>query len=75
MVPVAVAVQGGEHDAERAGPLAEEDEEVMAQALLGKQEASLVHWGANQTDLLLKLWMVTESGKLKIYTFHYASKL
>ena len=36
VVPVAVAVQGGEHDAERAGPLAEEDEEVVTKTLLGE---------------------------------------
>lgn len=30
MVPVAVAVQGCEHDAERTSPLTEEDEEVMS---------------------------------------------
>ena len=30
MIPVAVAIQGREHDAEGAGPLAEEDEQVMA---------------------------------------------
>lgn len=45
VIPVAVAVQRGEHDAERAGPLTEEDEEVMPQALLWKQEAPVVHWG------------------------------
>lgn len=43
VIPVTVAVQRGEHDAERAGPLTEEDEEVMPQALLGKQEAPVVH--------------------------------
>ena len=45
MIPVTVAVQRGEHDAERASPLTEEDEEVMPQALLWKQEAPVVHWG------------------------------
>lgn len=30
MVPVAVAVQRSEHDAERTSPLAKEDEEVMS---------------------------------------------
>lgn len=45
VIPVTVAVQRSEHDAERAGPLTEEDEEVMPQALLWKQEASVVHWG------------------------------
>lgn len=45
VIPVTVAVQRGEHDAERAGPLTEEDEEVMSQALLWKQEAPVVHWG------------------------------
>lgn len=44
MIPVTVAVQRGEHDAEGAGPLTEEDEEVMSQALLWKQEAPVVHW-------------------------------
>lgn len=43
VVPVAVAVQRGEHDAERAGPLAEEDEEVVAKTLLGEQESPVVH--------------------------------
>lgn len=52
MIPVTVAVQRGEHDAERAGPLTEEDEEVMPQALLWKQEASVVHWGGRQERLL-----------------------
>lgn len=44
MISVAVAIQRSEHDAERPSPLAEEDEEVMPQALLWKQEASVVHW-------------------------------
>lgn len=43
VIPVTVTVQGGEHDAERAGPLTEEDEEVMPQTLLWKQEAPVVH--------------------------------
>lgn len=30
MVPVTVAIQGSEHDAERTGPLAEEDKEMMS---------------------------------------------
>ena len=52
MVPVTVAVQRGEHDAERPGPLTEEDEEVMPKALLRKQEAPVVHWGGRQEGLL-----------------------
>lgn len=44
MISVTVAVKRGEHDAEWASPLTKEDKEVMAQALLWKQEASLVHW-------------------------------
>ena len=52
MIPVAVAVQRGEHDAEGAGPLTEEDEEVMPQALLWKQEAPVVHWGGRREGLL-----------------------
>ena len=51
MIPVTVAVQRGEHDAERSGPLTEEDEEVMPQTLLRKQEASVVHWGGRQECL------------------------
>lgn len=42
VVPVTVAVQGREHDAEGAGPLTEEDEEMMPQRLLGEQEAPVV---------------------------------
>lgn len=45
MIPVTVAVQRGEHDTERTSPLTEEDEEVMPQALLWKQETPVVHWG------------------------------
>lgn len=52
VIPVTVAVQRGEHDAERTGPLTEEDEEVMAQALLWKEEAPVVHWGGRQESLL-----------------------
>lgn len=48
VIPVTVAVQRREHDAERTGPLAEEDEEVMPQALLRKQEAPVVHCGWKQ---------------------------
>lgn len=48
MIPVTVAVQRREHDAERTGPLTEEDEEVMPKALLRKQEAPVVHWGWKQ---------------------------
>ena len=44
VIPVTVAVQRREHDAERTGPLTEEDEEVMPKALLWKQEAPVVHW-------------------------------
>lgn len=51
MIPVTVAVQRSEHDAERAGPLTEEDEEVMPQALLWKKEAPVVHWGWRQKRL------------------------
>lgn len=42
MVAVAVAIEGREHDAERAGPLTEEDEEMMAQRLLGEEKAPVV---------------------------------
>lgn len=52
MIPVAVAVQRGEHDAERASPLTEEDEEMMPQALLWKQEAPVVHWGGRHVSSL-----------------------
>lgn len=48
VIPVTVAVQRREHDAERTGPLTEEDEEVMPKALLRKQEAPVVHWGWKQ---------------------------
>lgn len=51
VIPVTVAVQGGEHDTERASPLTEEDEEVMSQALLWKQEAPVVHWRVGQVSL------------------------
>lgn len=52
MIPVTVAVKRGEHDAERTGPLTEEDEEVVPQALLWKQEAPVVHWGGRRESLL-----------------------
>lgn len=48
VIAVTVAVQRCKHDAERTGPLTEEDEEVMSKALLRKQEASVVHWGWKQ---------------------------
>lgn len=44
MVAVAIAVQRREHDAERTSPLAEEDEQVVPQRLLGEQEASVVDY-------------------------------
>lgn len=44
MVAVAVAIEGGEHDAEWSGPLAEEDEEVMPQRLLREEKAPVVDW-------------------------------
>lgn len=53
VVPVTVAVQRSEHDAERAGPLTEEDEEVMPQALLWKKEAPVVHWGWRQKSFFI----------------------
>ncbi|KAK0135428.1 hypothetical protein N1851_028720 [Merluccius polli] len=49
VVAVAIAIQGREHDAEGASPLAEEDEQVMPQRLLGEEEAS-VH--ASQVHIL-----------------------
>lgn len=55
VIPVTVAVQRSEHDAERAGPLTEEDEEVMPQALLWKQEASVVHWGMTKESFFTGL--------------------
>lgn len=42
VVAVAVAVQRREHDAEGAGPLAEEDEEMVPQRLLREEEAPVV---------------------------------
>ena len=48
VVAVAIAIQGREHDAEGAGPLAEEDEQVVPQRLLREEEASVVDW--RQTD-------------------------
>lgn len=42
VVAVAIAIQGCEHDTKRSGPLAEEDEEVMSQTLLGEQQAPVV---------------------------------
>lgn len=37
VVAITIAVQRCEHDTEGSGPLAEENEEVMPQALLGEQ--------------------------------------
>lgn len=42
MVAVTVAIEGREHDAEGPGPLAEEDEEVVSQRLLGEEETPVV---------------------------------
>lgn len=42
MVAVTVTIKGSKHDTEGSGPLAEEDEEMMPQRLLGEQEASVV---------------------------------
>jgi len=53
VIPVTVAVQRGEHDAERSSPLTEEDKEVMPKALLWEQEAPVVHWGDKQKKLLM----------------------
>lgn len=58
VIAVTVAVQRCEHDAERTGPLAEEDEEVMPKALLRKQEASVVHWGWKQQIVYVTEQMV-----------------
>lgn len=54
MIPVTIAVQRSEHDAERASPLTEEDEEVMPQALLRKKEAPVVHWRWRQKTFYIK---------------------
>lgn len=43
VIPITVTVKRREHDAERAGPLTEEDEKVMSQALLWEQETPVVH--------------------------------
>lgn len=65
VIPVTVAVQRGEHDAEGAGPLTEEDEEVMSQALLWKQEAPVVHWGGGRVKPVIgSVIERTESAKL-----------
>ena len=42
MVAVAVAIKGREHNAEGTGPLAEQNEEVVPQRLLGEQETPVV---------------------------------
>ena len=42
-VPVAVSVQGREHDAKGARPVAEEHEQAVAEALLRKDTSPLVH--------------------------------
>lgn len=43
MVPVAIAIQGREHDTEGAGPLAEEDEEMVSKTLLREKETPMMH--------------------------------
>lgn len=43
-IPVTVSVQGREHDAKGARPVAEQHEQAVTQALLGKDASPLVHW-------------------------------
>lgn len=43
-VPVAVAVEGGEHDAEGPGPVTEQHEQAVSQRLLGEDGPPLVNW-------------------------------
>lgn len=43
VVSVTVPIQRGKHDTEGAGPLAEQDEEMVPQALLGEEKSSVVN--------------------------------
>lgn len=42
-ISIAISVQGGKHDAERARPVAEQHEQAVTKALLRKNTSSLVH--------------------------------
>lgn len=42
-IPITVSVQGREHDAKGARPVAEQHEQAVAQALLREDAPSLVH--------------------------------
>lgn len=42
VIAVTVTIEGSKHDAERAGPLTEKDEEMMSQRLLREEEAPVV---------------------------------
>lgn len=43
VIPVAVPVQGREHDAEGPRPLAKQDEKMVPQALLGEEKSPVVN--------------------------------
>lgn len=42
VIAVTVTIEGRKHDAERAGPLTEKDEEMMSQRLLGEEKTPVV---------------------------------
>lgn len=46
-VPVTVAVQRSEHDAEGSGPVTEQHEQTVSQRLLGENTPPLVHCGTH----------------------------
>lgn len=50
-ISVTVAVQGGEHDAERPGPVTEQHEQTVSQWLLREDGPSLMHWKQKQYTL------------------------
>lgn len=54
MVAVAIAIQGREHDTEGAGPLAEEDEEMVSKTLLREQKTAMMHYKKKQKTSVKK---------------------
>lgn len=44
MIAVTVTIKGSKHDTERASPLAEKNEEMMAQRLLREEKTPVVDW-------------------------------
>lgn len=55
VIPVTVAIQRGEHNAEGPCPLAKQDEKMVPQALLGEEKSPVVNWGGKRSSASTRL--------------------